>query len=536
MDTGDSWWKEGVLYQIYPRSFADSNGDGIGDIPGIIGKLDYLESLGVKGIWLSPINTSPMYDFGYDVSDYRGIDPVFGTIKDFDRLIAEAHSRGIGVIMDLVMNHTSHLHPWFLESRSSRNNEKRDWYIWHPGKRGKAPNNWMASFGGSAWEWDAATESYSLHTFLPEHPDLNWRNPEMRNAMFAEISFWLDRGVDGFRLDVVNWFIKDDLFRDNPFTPSTRPRPYDLQKHIYDRNRPETHGIVREFRALLDRYPGTMSVGEVFDEKPGRHALSASYLGNGTDELHLAFDFSLIHERWNASRFLRMIEGQYGALPERGWPCFVFSNHDNRRSCSRIGGRGKKSARNRTLLTLLLTLRGTPFLYYGEEIGMSDGPVRRQEIVDPVGKRYWPFNRGRDPARTPMQWSGGPYAGFSSAVPWLPVNPEYPVLNVDRQEGDEKSLLSFTRKLIRLRREHPALARGAWEPLDTGKDGLLSYARIEGSERIVVLLNFTGKKRELPGQGDLIVLNSTHRADGSAVPDRTFSVYPNEASVFLLKG
>ncbi len=449
-----SWWKHGVVYQIYPRSFYDSNGDGIGDIPGVIAKLDYLSRLGVDAIWLSPINTSPMFDFGYDISDYRGIDPDFGTDEDFARLIDESHGRNIRIIMDLVINHTSHLHPWFIESRSSRNNPKRNWYIWHDGRKGGPPNNWRAVFGGRSWEWDSATGQYYHHSFLPEQPDLNWRDPGLREAVGGEIRYWLDRGVDGFRLDAVTWFVKDELFRDNPpgWGPNA-PRPYDLQRHVYDQNRPETHDVLKGLRVLVDDYDGRMMVGETYAAAPGDPRMAAAHMGNGTDQLHLAFDFSLLFSRYGAAHFRRCLDEWYAALPPDGWPCLVLNNHDQPRSIARWcrGREGMKKAR--LLAALLLTAWGTPFLYYGEELGMDNGAVKRREIQDPLGKRYWPLMKGRDPERTPMLWSPEPHAGFTTGDPWLPVNTGYSACNVAAQMDDPGSLLGFHRALIDLRRE-----------------------------------------------------------------------------------
>lgn len=330
MEIRKSWWKSGVIYQIYPRSFFDSNNDGIGDINGITKKLDYLAGLGIEGIWLSPVNQSPMFDFGYDISDYREIDPIFGTNGDFDNLIREVHNRNIKIIMDLVINHTSHLHSWFVESRLSRNSPKRDWYIWHNGKNEKPPNNWKSVFGGSAWEWDENTKQFYLHSFLKEQPDLNWRNPEVKEAVFQEIKFWLEKGIDGFRLDVVNCYIKDDKFRNNPFTLGPTPRPYDLQKHIFDRDRPELHDILRDFRKLLNQYSDRMSVGEIMAEFPGNPGLAASYLGNKNDELHLAFDFSFIYSKWSAGQFRDLALKWYSCVPENGWPALVLSIMTNR--------------------------------------------------------------------------------------------------------------------------------------------------------------------------------------------------------------
>ncbi len=527
------WWKHGVIYQIYPRSFYDSNGDGVGDLPGIIEKLDYLSGLGIDGIWLSPINTSPMFDFGYDISDYRGIDPVFGTQKDFDYFLAEAHRRGIRVILDLVMNHTSHLHSWFKESRSSRENPKRDWYIWHDGRKGRHPNNWMAFFGGRAWEWDEKTRQYYLHSFLREQPDVNWRNPDFRRAMFGEIAYWLERGVDGFRLDVVNMFIKDELFRDNPFTIGAYPRPYDLQRHVYDRDRPELHEMLKDFRKLIDSYDERMSVGEVVVENPGNPALAAGCLGAEGDELHLSFDFSSINQRWSAAGFLKCIEAWEAAVPETAWPCNVLNNHDQPRSRSRFGGGTDAPARVKLAAAMLLTLRGTPFLYYGEEIGMSNGKIPRAELQDPVGKRYWPFHPGRDPERTPMQWSAEPNAGFSSGRPWLRVNEDYRRVNVDLQSGDGGSVLEFYRKLIALRRSHPALNRGSWESAGDAKNDVLCYTRTHGREKMLVVLNFSASpRRTRPAlDGAWRVALSTHKSVAIEYPELDVGLAPYEATV-----
>ncbi len=532
-NSGDStWWKHGVIYQIYPRSFYDASGDGVGDLPGVIEKLDYLARLGVDAIWLSPVNTSPMLDFGYDISDFRGIDPVFGTLGDCDRLIAEAHRRTIKIIMDLVINHTSHLHPWFIESRSSRESPKRDWYIWHEGKKGKPPNNWMAAFGGRAWEWDKATGQYYFHSFLKEQPDLNWRNPAVRKAVFDDVRFWLDRGVDGFRLDAVSWYVKDGLFRNNPlgWGPNA-PRPYDLQKHIFDQNRPETHDVLREFRTVLDEYENRMSVGETFVASPEGARISASYLGNGTDELHLAFDFSLLFSKYGARRFRECLARWYGALPESGWPCLVLNNHDQPRSITRWcrGKDGEKKAR--VLAALLLTAWGTPFLYYGEEIGMKNGRVSRRQIYDPVGKKYWPFNRGRDPERTPMQWSAEDNAGFSTSEPWLPVTDNYREVNTADQEKDPGSLLNWHRALIRLRRERPALHRGSFRLVGDDPD-VLAYIREEGGERLFVALNFSGRTKEFSLEGfrpGTVVISSC--PGKPALPGPRVSLDPYEALI-----
>jgi len=505
------WWKHGVIYQIYPRSFYDSNNDGIGDIPGIIEKLDYLENLGIDAIWLSPINNSPMFDFGYDISNYRDIDPIFGTLKDFKQLLKEAHKKNIKIIMDLVVNHTSHLHPWFIESKSSKNNPKSDWYIWHDGKKGKPPNNWLGTFGGKAWEWDETREQFYLHTFLKEQPDLNWRNQEVKEAVFGEIKFWLDLGIDGFRLDVVNWFFKDDKFRSNPFTIGPTPRPYDLQKHIYDRNRPETHELLKEVRKFLDKYKERMSVGEVYCPPPGDPKLSAEYLGNGKDELHLSFDFSIIFKKYGAKNFIDTFETYYKLLPEEAWPCTVLSNHDQPRSLSRYDNPKFSKEISKVLATILLTTKGTPFIYYGEEIGMKNGKIKKNQIMDPVGKKYWPIEKGRDKERTPMLWTSGHNAGFTRVTPWLPINEEHKTTNVDKEEKHPDSTLNFYKELIALRKKEDSLITGTFEKFYVDKS-VATYFREYNKEKILVVINFFKKVKTIPfPKGEWKPICATHR-------------------------
>ncbi|MEW6269142.1 MAG: alpha-amylase family glycosyl hydrolase [Thermodesulfobacteriota bacterium] len=510
------WWQEGVIYQIYPRSFADSNGDGIGDLRGIVSRLDYLKDLGVDGIWLSPINPSPMFDFGYDVSDYRGIAPEFGTLDDFRLLLREAEARGIRVVLDLVLNHSSHLHPWFLESRASRDSDKRDWYVWHEGRNGGPPNNWLAAFGGPAWEWDEATRQFYLHSFLPQQPDLNWRSPRVKQAAEDVVAWWLDMGVAGFRLDVVNWFLKDALLRDNPVKLFGR-RPYDRQKHVYDRNRPETIDLVRWLRASVDRWPDRMLVGEVYNEPPGNPELSASYYACG-EGLHLAFDFSLLFCRWSAAELASAIDAWEAALPHPGWPTWTLGNHDQHRVLSRYASGANREARGRVAAALVLTLRGTPFLYYGEEIGMLDVKIPRSRLQDPLGKAYWPLPVGRDPARTPMQWSAEPHAGFSSVEPWLPVHREHVEINAARAEADPGSLLHWYRGLIRLRRDEPVLRRGTYRRLEQGA-GVLGFVREHDGDRIAVLLNFESRPRQaiLPTGATWRVLAASARRPGDRI-------------------
>ncbi len=527
----DPWWTLAVVYQIYPRSFADGDGDGVGDLRGIISRLDYLndateESLGVDAIWLSPIYPSPMLDAGYDVSDYCAISPEFGTMDDFRDLVAQAHARGIRVIMDLVMNHCSSEHPWFVEARASRESPKRDWFIWHDGKSGlrrAPPNNWLAMFGGTAWEWDSGTEQYYLHSFLKEQPDFNWRNPDLKTAMWDVMRFWLEMGVDGFRLDVINWFLKDAALRDNP-ARWWGLRPYDRQVHLYDRNRPETIELVTEIRNVVDGYANRMTVGEVYVEAPGDPALPAQYYARGAG-LHMAFNFAFLHCRWGAENFARAVDRWETLLGPHAWPNYTLSNHDQPRAFTRYEKRASRvesEARARVAAAMLLTLRGTPFLYYGEEIGMSCRRVPRSRLQDPLGKRYWPLHPGRDIARTPMQWSAGPHAGFTShREAWLPVAEDYEKVNVALQLGDRASLLSWYRSLIHLRGGEAALRRGTYRRVAQPSSDVFGYVRECRGQRIAVLLNFDERPRpaELPdAAGPWQVLLGTGQRDKKLRP------------------
>ncbi len=504
------WWQRGVIYQIYPRSFMDSNGDGIGDLPGITSKLDYLQWLGVDAIWISPIYPSPMADFGYDVADYTDIEPTFGTLADLDYLLAQAHARNLKLILDFVPNHTSCEHPWFLESRSSRDNPKRDWYLWaDPKPDDSPPNNWLSVFGGSAWEWDGATGQYYLHSFLKEQPDLNWRNPEVRKAMLDVLRFWLDRDVDGFRIDVIHFLIKDSQLRDNPPARTVDPfhsPEYAAFEHIYDKNRPEVHDIIRQFRRLLDEYEERMAVGEVYLENIQDWA---SYYGKQLDELHLPFNFRLIRTPWNAAAVRRSVDELEAVLPPGAWPNYVLGNHDQHRLASRIG-----TAQARVAAMLLLTLRGTPTLYYGDEIGMADVEIPPGREQDPWGKQVPGLGLGRDPERTPMQWDTSPNAGFSKgpAEPWLPVAPDYEAVNVKVQRADPTSMLSLYRRLIWTRKELPALHSGRYRAVDNVPGDCFVYLREHAEQRMLVALNFSADEQRLSlpdlGSGRLVI--STH--------------------------
>jgi alpha-glucosidase len=499
------WWRDGVIYQIYPRSFADSNNDGLGDLPGITGRLDYLADLGVDALWLSPFYPTPDKDFGYDIRDYTDVDPRFGTLADLDRLIDSAHRRGLRVILDLVLNHSSDQHAWFRESRAGRDNPKADWYIWRD-----SPNNWQSIFGGRAWTYVPERGQHYYHMFLPEQPDVNWRNPDVRAAMLGVVDFWLRRGVDGFRLDVFNVYFKDAEFRDNPPRPGLRG--FDRQRHVYDFDRPEMLPLLRELRGRLDAHADRYAVGETFFSTPEKIARYC-----GPDGLHAAFNWDFTHAPFNSARYLRAIRDWQAIEARHGiWPNYVLGNHDIPRMATRHA-RGADDARLKVLMALLLTLRGTPFLYYGEEIGLRDIRLKRREILDPPGKRFWPFYKGRDGCRAPMQWDDSAHAGFSSARPWLPVHPDHRVRNVAAQQADPDSLFNFTRRLLQARKRSPVLQRGQFEPLTPQIAGTLAYARRLGSESVLVALNFTPRAVQLalpPGAaGELLFSSRSPAAD-----------------------
>ena len=528
------WWQDGVIYQIYPRSFADADGDGVGDLRGIIAHLDHLNdgtpnSLGVDAIWLSPVYPSPGYDFGYDVADYCNIDPLFGTLTDFDRLVAEAHRRGIRILMDMVVNHTSHEHPWFIESRALRENPKRDWYIWRdPAPGGGLPNKWQSVFGGRAWEWDEGTGQHYYHMFLKEQPDLNWRNPDARRAVMQAFRFWLERGVDGFRLDVVNAYFKDAGLRDNP--PKLGLRGYDRQAHVYDMDQPELIDVYRELNALLAEYGDRMAVGEIME---ATHEKVARFSGPG--RLPLAFNFEFTRQPWRAPAFRRAVARCEASLAEGSWPCYVLSNHDVPRHASRYGGRFAPQ-RAKVAAAMLLTLRGTPFLYYGEEIGMRNGRIRHHEIQDPPGKRYWPLYGGRDPERTPMPWSAEPGAGFTRGRPWLPLNEDYREVNVAAQRDDPHSVFSFYRQLIWLRRSSAALRHGSYRALAQAPRRAQVYLREAPGQMMLVALNFSPRAVEvrleeaLPRAAWRLRL-STNAAAHECLHDGVVLLGPHEACI-----
>jgi alpha-glucosidase len=533
------WWREAVFYEIYVRSFQDSNGDGVGDLQGIIDRLDYLndgtpDSLGVDALWLTPINPSPMFDFGYDVSDYRGVDPLFGSRADLDRLIAEAHRRNIRIILDLVPNHTSHLHSWFQESRRARTDAKRDWYIWRdaaPG--GGPPNNWVSVFGGPAWTLDAVAGQYYLHSFLAEQPDLNYRNPTVAAAMEDIIRYWLDRGVDGFRVDVIHKMMKDAALRDNPRPAPEDEHPvrdYGGQVHAYDEDQPEVHDIICRWRNILNQYGERAMVGEVYLLDPKR---VAAYYGNGADELPLAFNFSFMWTHWDASAFRTQVDQVEALLPSQAQPTYVLSSHDAPRHCTRFDDPTWGEARARLAALMLLTLRGTPFLYYGEEIGMRDVPIPPDRICDPVGKRILAL--GRDPERTPMQWSAAAGAGFTTAADsWLPIGADYETRNVARQRQDPNSLLSFYRRLLWYRKQAPALTRGTYRPLEAPPDTFVFF-REHGDQRLLVALNFSAEPQlAFRGLHGTIELSTRPERTPAAAP-RDLQLEPMEGIVVALR-
>lgn len=479
------WWQTGVVYQIYPRSFQDSNGDGVGDLRGIVERMAYLKWLGVKAIWLSPFYPSPMKDFGYDISDYTDVDPLFGTIEDFESLVTEVHNLDMKIILDLVPNHTSNLHPWFLESRSSKDNPKRDWYLWEDAREnGDPPNNWLSVFGGTGWEWDERTGQYYYHAFLKEQPDLNWRNPEVREAMYAVMRFWLEKGVDGFRVDVMWHMIKDKQLRNNPANADYLPHmaTYEQLLPVFSTDQPEVHEIVREMRGVVDEYNERLIIGEIYLPI---HKL-VSYYGSDNNGAHLPFNFMLLAAPWDAMQIAASIDEYEGVLPLNGWPNWVLSNHDQPRITSRVG-----IQQARVAAMLLLTLRGTPTIYYGDEIGMRDVPIPYGEVRDPQGLNMPDKNLSRDPSRTPMQWDNSKYSGFSSVKPWLRVDKASHRENVQAQKNSDYSILMLYKRLIELRQQEPALMYGNYAPVYSDKQ-VISFSRgSESFDEFLIILNLS---------------------------------------------
>jgi len=489
------WWQSAVIYQIYPRSFKDSNGDGVGDLQGIIDKLDYLKgtpnSLDVDAIWISPIYVSPMIDFGYDVANHIDIDPLFGDLETFDRLVEEAHQRNLKIILDFVPNHTSDQHTWFKESRSSRDNVKRDWYYWRDAKPdGSYPNNWVSMFGGRAWTWDETTQQYYLHLFDKTQPDLNWRNPAVKSAMLDVLRFWLDRGVDGFRMDVVGFIMKDEKLPDNPLS-NTDLSADDLKEwhhliHKYDIDQPEVHELIKDFRQLHDEYGNRVVIGEIWAEPRSEWI---KYYGKNNDGLHLPFNFDLINKPWDVTAIRNSVNELEGLLDTNMWPNYVLGSHDKQRLATRYGDEA-----TRLSAMLLLTLRGTPTLYMGDEIGMIDGKIPIDKIQDPQGINLGADN-SRDGCRTPFQWSSEDHAGFSSVEPWLPIAENFLANNVVTHLSDPNSLLNLYRKLIQLRKSYPSLAIGTYQYIATDQTDCFIYIRRHDNEACLIALNFANESR-----------------------------------------
>jgi alpha-glucosidase len=503
-----NWWRGAVIYQIYPRSFQDSNGDGIGDLKGIAARLPHVASLGADAIWVSPFFMSPMRDFGYDVSDYEDVDPIFGTLTDFDSLIAEAHRLGIKVMIDLVISHSSDRHPWFVESRSSQGNPKSDWYVWSDAKPdGTPPNNWLSIFGGSAWAWDPTRMQYYMHNFLTSQPDLNLHNPEVQDRLLQVVRFWLDRGVDGFRLDTINFYFHDRELRDNPaLAPSRRNastapavNPYNFQEHIYDKNRPENLAFLKRFRAVLDEYPAIAAVGEVGDSQRGLEIVGE--YTSGDDKMHMCYAFEFLAPDALTPPRIEEVMKDFGAAAPDGWACWAFSNHDVIRHVSRWGSLvADREAFAKQYSAILMTLRGSVCLYQGEELGLTEAELAYGDLQDPYGIQFWPEFKGRDGCRTPMVWdSQVAQGGFSTVKPWLPVPVEHILRAVSVQSGDENSVLEHYRRFLAFRKQHPAFASGdiAFFP---PQDDVLLYTRTFGNETTLCIFNMSATEgsAELP--------------------------------------
>ncbi len=518
-----AWWRDSVIYQIYPRSFQDSDGDGIGDLAGVIARADYLAWLGIGAVWFSPFFVSPMADFGYDISNFTDIDPTYGSLSQFDEMVAALHARGIKVILDFVPNHSSSQHPWFLESRGSRKNPKRDWYTWHnPMPGGAVPNNWLSLAGGPAWEFDGTTGQYYLHSFLKEQPDLNWRNPAVREAMHEVLRFWLDRSVDGFRIDAIGCLAKDPQFRDNPPNPDFHEgdAPFSRYLMVNSANRPEVMDLIAEMRSVVDLYGDRLLIGETY-LKP---AELAPYYGTHANGLQLPFNFNLLWTPWRAAAIEEMIELYEAALPEGAWPDWVLGNHDQSRIATRLG-----EAQARIAMMLLLTLRGTPFLYYGDELGLSDIAVGPDDRRDPFVSGT---AQGRDPERCPIPWDETPKGGFTTGVPWLPIGRSRPGQSVEVERDDPASMLSLTHELLQLRRAEPALSRGRWSKLPVDGE-VLAYARSLEGKRYVIVLNLEDKPKSVRFVEPLagrIELSTLARRKGAPV-GKTLELAANEGVV-----
>jgi alpha-glucosidase len=513
------WWRGAALYQIYPRSFYDSNADGIGDLKGITKKISVIKDLCINGIWVSPFFTSPMNDFGYDVSDYKNVDPIFGTLDDFDALVAKCDEHAIKVIIDLVLSHTSDQHPWFKTSRASRENEKADWYVWaDPKEDGTPPNNWLSVFGGSSWEWDTSRRQYYLHNFLTSQPDLNFHNGEVQNAVLDVARFWLDRGVHGFRLDTVNYYFHDLKLRSNPpakvsganTVPSVNP--YGKQKHDFDKTRPENIAFLKKFRMLLNEYDA-FAVGEVGDEERSLQTM-ADYT-SGSDMLHMCYSFELLGPEFSPRHIRNTVEGFFNTAQD-GWPCWAFSNHDVERHVSRWAGAGFEQDMARLCVTLLASLRGSLCFYQGEELGLSEAHLQFEDLQDPYGIRFWPEFKGRDGCRTPYPWDEKlPNAGFSKGKPWLPIPQQHAGLSFENQNKNPSSMLTFYQKILKARSCSPSLLTGELRFIESDDD-LLVFERRDDNECRLCIFNFsnTPQNYTIPEQYQNIILSDafTHGA------------------------
>ena len=496
-----NWWQGAVIYQVYPRSFADASGNGVGDLQGITARLDHIAELGVDAIWLSPFFRSPMKDFGYDVSDYRDVDPMFGTLADFDDLLAHAHQRGLKVIIDQVLSHTSDQHPWFVESRADKDNPKADWYVWaDPNTDGSPPNNWLSVFGGTSWAWDSRRRQYYLHNFLASQPDLNFHNPEVTAQLLDDVRFWLERGVDGFRLDTVNFYFHDRQLRANPASDEPdafeATNPYGMQAHVYDKTRPENIAFLQRLRALTDQYPERTLMGEIGEAGAEQAlALMARYTGGG-DKLHMAYTFDLFGDDGSAA-FIEQTEAELESRIDDGWPCWAMSNHDSMRVATRWGGDDPPRAWIKTILAALLCMRGSVCLYQGDELGLPEAEVPFERLQDPYGINFWPEFKGRDGARTPMPWAANtPHGGFSTGQPWLPVDPRHVPLAVDAQAADADSVLRFCRRFLGWRQLQPALKHGAIRFI-AAPAGVLAFWRTNTDQRVLVALNLSGEEQTM---------------------------------------
>ena len=521
-----NWWKGGVIYQIYPRSFMDSRSDGIGDLKGITMKLEYVASLGVDAIWLSPFFKSPMKDFGYDVSDYRNVDEMFGSIEDFKALIEEAHRLDLKVIIDQVISHSSEEHEWFKESRSSRDNPKADWYVWADAKEdGTPPNNWLSIFGGTSWQWDTRREQYYLHNFLTSQPDLNFHNPEVRKANLDNMRFWLDLGVDGFRLDTVNLYYHDAELRDNPAWPADEPlingvhksNPYARQRHVYDISRPENIAFLQEMRAMMDEYPDTTLVGEIGVDPYSPLQRMAEYT-SGNDKLHMAYTFDLLAKEHGAE-YVRQVMQQFREQAGDAWPCWALSNHDVMRSASRWGQNQDPAKFPAISLAMLMSLRGSVCLYQGEELGLPEAEVPFERLQDPYGITFWPEYKGRDGCRTPMPWSDADHGGFAIVEPWLPVDKRHLPLSVSEQEYNKGSTLRSVRQFINWRKEQTALIAGEME-LINGTGEALVFKRCCDEQTLLVAINMTGESIYIPYEGEILKVHTEHGFTGRFVDNQ----------------